>query len=266
MGPPEALFFAFRVLSQNQFVERFEYSSFMNQHRLNLLRQRIRYLVNGNFHGVSANWLAKQTNGLFSGVDDFASGTDITSEISPENIAIGEKLFDQVVSEKSGSNFGQNFDCEVGLASFLYAFIISTKPEVIVETGVANGITTNIILKALEKTGGTLHSFDVDPRTKNVYRGNGRWKFHLLEGNFETGLEEQVSRIGKVDLWIHDSNHGYQWQAFEYNLAIAALNPKGLIVSDDIDSSTAWGLASQKSFKKSYGIFDKRKFFGVATI
>jgi hypothetical protein len=238
----------------------------MNLRRLNLLAQRIRYLANGNFHGVSANWLAKQTGGLFSGAQDFASRADIALEISPEKIAIGEKVFNQVISEKSGSNFGQNFDCEVGLASFLYAFVISAKPEVIVETGVANGITTNIILKALEETGGTLHSFDVDPRTKNVYQGKGNWNFHLLEGDFERDLEDQVSRIGKVDLWIHDSNHGYQWQAFEYNLAIAVLNPDGLIVSDDIDSSTAWGLASQKSFKKSFGVFDQRKFFGVATI
>ena len=238
----------------------------MNSLKRLLLEQRFNYLLHGNFHGVSANWLAKQTHGLFSGVEGLTSSKNLSLGISQQDIEIGKKLFNHIVSEKSGLNFGQNFDCGAGLASFLYAFVISSKPKVIVETGVANGITTNIILKALEETGGALHSFDVDPRTKNVYHGDGNWQFHLLQGDFEKDLAGQVSRIGKVDLWIHDSNHGYQWQAFEYNLAINSLNPKGLIVSDDIDSSTAWGLASRKQFKKSFGVFDARKFFGVATI
>jgi len=238
----------------------------MGSRKRQLLGQRLNYLRHGNFHGVSANWLAKQTDGLFSGVKELAASPNIKLGIAQHDIAAGEKLFKQIVLEKSGSNFSKNFDCEVGLASFLYALILGSKPKIIIETGVANGITTNIILRALEETGGTLHSFDVDPRTKNVYQGKGNWNFHLLEGDFEKDLEDQVSRVGKVDLWIHDSNHGYQWQAFEYNLGIAALNPNGLIVSDDIDSSTAWGLASQKSFKKSFGVFDQRKFFGIATI
>jgi len=238
----------------------------MDSRKRLLLGQRLNYLLHGNFHGVSANWLGKQTDALFFGVPELASSPQCPVNISLQDIAVGEKLFSEIIAEKSGSNFGKNFDCEAGLASFLYAFILSSKPEVIVETGVANGITTNIIMRALEKTGGALHSFDVDPRTENVYTGNGSWTFHLLEGNFERDLEGKVSRIGKVDLWIHDSNHGYQWQAFEYSLAITSLHPTGLIVSDDIDSSTAWGFASKSIFKKSFGVFDSRKFFGVATI
>jgi len=238
----------------------------MDSRKRLLLRQRINYLLHGNFHGVSANWLGKQTGGLFAGASELASSPKCPVNISLQDIAVGERLFSEIIAEKSGSNFGKNFDCAAGLASFLYAYIVSSKPKVIVETGVANGITTNIIMCALEKTVGTLHSFDVDPRTENVYIGNGSWAFHLLGGNLGRDLEAQVSRIGKVDLWIHDSNHGYQWQAFEYSLAITSLSPTGLIVSDDIDSSTAWGFASKSIFKKSFGVFDARKFFGVATI
>jgi hypothetical protein len=238
----------------------------MRNRKLSLFQQRLRYLSKGNFHGVSGNWLAKQCESLSSGVFEFASVTNCPVKISAVNIKAGAEIFQSIVSEKSGKNFGKNFDCEVGLASFLYAHIIESKPSVVVETGVANGITTNVIMKALEKTGGVLHSFDVDPRTENVYKGNSVWNFHLLEGNFERDLELQISGIGKVDLWIHDSNHGYQWQAFEYDLAVSSLNSKGLLVSDDIDASTAWGLASKSIFKKSFGVFDARKFFGVATI
>jgi len=238
----------------------------MKDRKLSIFQQRLRYLTKGNFHGVSGNWLAKQCDSLCSGVFEFASAANCPVKLSAANIEAGVKIFERIVSEKSGTNFGKNFDCEVGLASFLYAQIIESNPNVVVETGVANGITTNVIMKALEKTGGVLHSFDVDPRTRNVYKGNGLWTFHLLEGDFEKDLELQISRIGKVDLWIHDSNHGYQWQAFEYDLAVSSLDSKGLLVSDDIDASTAWGLASKSIFKKSFGVFDARKFFGVATI
>ena len=75
-----------------------------------------------------------------------------------------------------------------------------------------------------------------------------------------------MSKIEKVNLWIHDSNHGYQWQPFEYELAAYHLDSDGILVSDDIDASTAWGVAANSDFNKSFGIFDIRKFFGVAKI
>ena len=238
----------------------------MDERKKSLIRQRLAYLIKGNIHGVSANWLAKKTNGLFSGVMEFASSSACPVTILETDIVAGEELFTSIVLEKSEANFSKNYDCEKGLASFLYAYILYSKPSVVIETGVANGITTNVIMRALEVTGGSLHSFDVDPRTENVYQGKGSWSFHLLKGNFEQDLVNQVAMIGEVDLWIHDSNHGYQWQAFEYNLAISKLHSGGLLVSDDIDASTAWGMASKSNFKKSFAIFDIRKFFGVASI
>lgn len=43
-----------------------------------------------------------------------------------------------------------------------------------------------------------------------------------------------------VDLWIHDSDHSSHWQKLEFNLAVSEFSPNGILVSDDIDSSTAW--------------------------
>ena len=230
------------------------------------MAQRVKYLTRGNFHGVSANWLAKQSDALYSGVEDFATDPGCPIKIKTEEVSVGKGLFNSIVLEKSGANFGANFDCEEGLASFLYAYILNSKPSVVIETGVANGITTNIIMKALEQTGGTLHSFDVDPKTKNVYIGSGNWNFHHLRGNLEKGLEAQTLEIGNVDLWIHDSNHGYLWQTYEYQLASRVLSIGGILVSDDIDSSTAWGLASRNFLETSCVIFDNRKFIGVGKV
>lgn len=244
---------------------RFRYLRGVDSRKRLLLGQRFDYLLNGNFHGVSANWLAKHSEQLFSSVMDMALYKNLPIAIDSKLLSQGQLVFEKILAEKSGTNYAKNFDCEIGLASFLHAYIVQIQPKVIVETGVANGITTNVIMHALAEVGGSLHSFDVDPKTQNVYHGSGDWKFHLLTGEFERDLKRQVSEIGDVDLWIHDSNHGYQWQSFEYELAKRSLSRGGILVSDDIDSSTAWGLASRDSFDRSFGIFDNRKFFGVAT-
>ena len=99
-----------------------------------------------------------------------------------------------------------------------------------------------------------------------MYTGTGNWNFRHLKGNLEKSLEAQILEIGDVGLWIHDSNHGYLWQSFEYQLASRVLTADGILVSDDIDSLTAWGLASQDFLEPSSAIFDNRKFIGVAII
>ena len=137
----------------------------------------------------------------------------------------------------------------------------------IIETGVANGITTNAIMKALEESGanGELNSFDVLPETNKAYVGEGNWKFHLLKGkSTHNQIKSVVSLLPSVDIWAHDSNHGYRWQKFEYLLALSVLNKNGILVSDDIDASSAWAELAKTHFRKSYVIFDSRKFIGIA--
>ena len=231
-----------------------------------VLRQRLQYLRYGNQHGVSANWLSKKCDLLYPDVYALLKAQGSKSGISAKTLNEGKLLFHDLISKQSGKNYGKNFDCEEGLAAFLYSYVLANKPAVIVETGVANGITTNILMKALEKTGGALHSFDIDAKTQNVYRGNGNWNFHHLTKNYGSALRSRVQKIGAVDLWIHDSNHGYSWQAFEYALALETLVEDGVLVSDDIDSSTAWGLASESEFNSSIGVFDNRKFIGLANL
>ena len=231
-----------------------------------LVKQRIRYFTKGNFHGVSANWLEKQGISLSPSTTHFLSHSEHMSDLNVAHLEEGARVFDRVVAAKSGTNYKKNYDCEAGLASFLYAYILARKPKIVVETGIANGITTNVIMAALEKIGGTLHSFDVDHTTSNVYTGSGNWRFHLLSGSLKRDLLAYIGETPGIDLWLHDSDHGFLWQTFEYNLAANALKSKGILVSDDIDSSTAWGCTSGLLFEKSYGVFDKRKFFGVAIV
>lgn len=42
------------------------------------------------------------------------------------------------------------------------------------------------------------------------------------------------------------------------------LAPKGMLISDDIDASTAWGLLDRSPFVFVGAVFDSRKMFGFA--
>lgn len=230
-----------------------------------LLKQRIQYLTLGNYHGVSPNYLEKNGSQLFTTTaslfDSFTQLGNFDADLFNE----GLKLYQQFDKRLSDRNYPSRFNCGSELAGFLYLHLHNYRPKVIVETGVANGITTNIIMAVLESTeGAILHSFDINPDTKNVYNGPGSWEFHHLAGDFKSDLSEKVKDIGEVDLWLHDSNHGFSWQSFEYKLAHEKLKSGGLLVSDDIDASTAWSTVVPHVFQNLSGVFDNRKFFGVA--
>jgi hypothetical protein len=121
-------------------------------------------------------------------------------------------------------------------------------------------------MRALERAGGTLHSFDILEQSRNVYNGSGSWVFHKLEPN--RGIQKQligeVGLIGDCDMWVHDSNHGQTWQEFEYSLAWSHLTDKGVLLSDDVDASPAWGRASVNYLNQPAVIFDNRKFIGIS--
>jgi hypothetical protein len=62
------------------------------------------------------------------------------------------------------------WNAEEQLFILLYSLIKANNSKLIIETGVANSITTNAIMKSLEESraGGELHSFDVLPETTKL--------------------------------------------------------------------------------------------------
>ncbi len=181
-------------------------------------------------------------------------------------ISAARSLFKEALINQS-SITSKRWNAEENLFVLLYSLIRSNESKFVVETGVANGISTNAIMNALQQAGknGELHSFDVLPETRNAYSGPGNWNFHLLPTkNTARKIKGIVSKFSKVDIWVHDSDHGYRWQKFEYLLALASLSDDGILISDDIDASPAWGELAKTHFRKSFIIFDSRKFIGIA--
>ncbi|MEZ5100729.1 MAG: class I SAM-dependent methyltransferase [Thermoleophilia bacterium] len=128
------------------------------------------------------------------------------------------------------------------LLDVLGALVRLVRPAVVVETGVALGYSSATILAALEANGhGRLHSIDLPAPQWDPDREVGelvpaglrsRWALEL--GPSQRLLPRALDRLAPVDLFLHDSNHGYSAQLREYRTAWPALRPGGILVSDDV--------------------------------
>jgi predicted O-methyltransferase YrrM len=126
----------------------------------------------------------------------------------------------------------------------LYLMVRTRRPGTVLETGVANGHTTLVLLEALRlNDAGELHSTDVAEGVGGLLNKTHRrrWHFHRLDR--QSARREFVTLLGHLpalDLFFHDSEHRFGWQEFEYGAAQDHLAEGGLLGSDDVDSSYAF--------------------------
>jgi len=230
------------------------------------LKRRFSLFLFGARNGVSLNYLSSSSHGVFSSLESLIKFESELSNKALIYIPVAQRLYRKVVS-KQPIITNIRWNSGIQLFSLLYCIIRIRKPKVIVETGVANGISTNAIMSALRavNSNGALYSFDVLPQTSQVYTGAGQWHFNLLpKKKTAKSLMKTVSKMSKVDIWLHDSDHGYRWQKFEYILALRRLNRNGILISDDVDATPAWGELARTHFRKSYILYDSSKFVGIA--
>lgn len=123
-----------------------------------------------------------------------------------------------------------------------YAIIRAIKPNVVVETGIANGVSSSYLLLAMEKNRrGHLHSVEVD-NSHVLMQGRDpgwivpeslrlRWSIHM--GPSELILPDLLKKLPPIDMFIHDSLHTYSHMMLEFETAVPHLRPGGLLLADD---------------------------------
>jgi len=139
-----------------------------------------------------------------------------------------------------------SLDDDSGL--FLYILCKTIKPEKIVETGVAYGLSSMYILQALQENNkGTLYSIDsvFSPWQSKEMIGAAipdslktRWEF--VFGSSSEKLENILSKLNKIDVFFHDSLHTYKNMTFEFESAWPFIINKGFLLSDDIADNNAF--------------------------
>jgi predicted O-methyltransferase YrrM len=150
------------------------------------------------------------------------------------------------------SFYGYN-DGDPELARAIWCLIRHLQPRVVVETGVAHGVTTRVILEALERNRqGRLWSIDLVPAEEHMAAQIGiaaegfapeRWR--LMPGSSRRVLPGLLAELGRIDLFVHDSLHTRRNVCFEVDWVRRALRPGGFVVIDDID--TNWGFDALRS-------------------
>jgi predicted O-methyltransferase YrrM len=148
--------------------------------------------------------------------------------------------------KEEGALFPGFYDSGVRVQELLRLLVASFRPRTIMETGVAHGRSTQAFLEVIASLQAVddsfvcaLHSIDVDPRTQiGPWSSNPLWTFHLLTP--ENQLRDIFEEVGEIDLFFHDSDHGYRNQMLEYELAWQRLAPGGILVSDDASWSNAF--------------------------
>lgn len=142
--------------------------------------------------------------------------------------------------------YGGRDDGDLRLAAAIWCLSHALRPQKVIETGVARGVASRIVLEALERAGsGHLWSIDLpamDPILHNEIavavpnRLRSRWTH--IEGTSRRRLPGLLAQVAPIDLFIHDSSRTERHMLFEVRQAWPAIT-RGAIVADDIHQSVA---------------------------
>jgi hypothetical protein len=172
---------------------------------------------------------------------------------------------------------------EMGI--ILYTVIRLLKPEIVLETGVASGISSAYILFALsENKKGKLFSIDLPYEVDKKYPLNyikkegetfipkekkPGWlipeelkkEWHLELGKSSEKLSLLLNKLKSVDIFIHDSEHSYENMIWEYKTVWPFLKEEGILFSHDVN----WNSAFDEFCKeiKRQGIKYREEFGGI---
>jgi predicted O-methyltransferase YrrM len=149
-----------------------------------------------------------------------------------------------------------SWDFSIGttLGVVLYAICRRQKPDVVVETGVASGMSSSYILCALEQNKhGQLYSIDLPSWRENqsgwMIPDYLRRRWHLILGKSSETLVPLLKKVGEINIFLHDSEHSYQNMLWEFQTAWMYLKVGGLLLSHNIDVNDAFS-----DFCQDYGV------------
>jgi predicted O-methyltransferase YrrM len=152
-------------------------------------------------------------------------------------------------------SFSPRWAVDSRFARLCYLLCRLISPSVVLETGVAYGVSSAFILKALEKNGrGTLHSVDLPPLRSEYERFWGiavpdtlkdRWRLH--RGSSARILPRLLAEVLALDLFVHDSIHTHKNMRREFDTVWPHLRNGGLLLADDVERNHAFGELQQKN-------------------
>jgi predicted O-methyltransferase YrrM len=205
--------------------------------------------------GASPTYETVSWNGALRDVEELL-GCDVAAVL--EEPALGEieagvhRLLEEIRGEDPSS---LRWASDSLLARCCYLACRLLEPAVVVETGVAYGVSSAFVLRALEENGrGVLLSVDLPPLRRDLGRFWGaavdealrvRWRLH--RGSSARVLPRLLEELGAVDLFLHDSLHTYRNMRREFEAVWPHLRAGGMLIADDVERTSAFGELRQKN-------------------
>ena len=172
--------------------------------------------------------------------------------------------------------YGWYADADSAFCCALWCVARHTQPEVVIETGVAHGVTSRVVLEALALNDfGHLWSIDLPfPFDHRLHGETGivvteacraRWSY--IEGSSKQRLPPLVADVGHVEMFIHDSLHTAENTVFEMEQAASAMRGTSVMLIDDIDSHMGFAVFARRNPRWQTIICrsaDRNGMFGIA--
>jgi len=175
------------------------------------------------------------------------------------------EIFDNDILSEIEENIINNWNnfrtVGFGESRILYLLTRCYKPNIIIDTGVYNGLSSAMFLLGLEKNKkGHLYSIDlpyqkrkdISEKVKQIRIANfpkgksvgwlvpeilrDRWTLQL--GDAKILLPQVLKDVKECDIFFHDSVHSYSHMLWEYNTIWPHLN--SLLLSDDVHTNEAF--------------------------
>lgn len=227
-------------------------------------RSRLRYHLRpslGEFAAVGRIYLHVEDIVRYA-----ASITDSELESLREEFEALRKVINHRIREPGRLVYPQDFRVEYGTSFCLYALVRLSRPERVLESGVADGFSSFFILHALKKNqAGALTSSDIRDDVGGLVDPSERtdWRIRILRpAHLKDDFLSLLTREGPFDLFFHDSDHRYRWHSFEMH-AVKKAAPHSIILSDDVDSSYAFIDFCESEGVPPVSLFDGRKLLGI---
>jgi hypothetical protein len=156
---------------------------------------------------------------------------EIGTELTAKGLAFGRYTY------------GEYSDADAGLAGAAWCAVRHLRPTTVVETGVARGVTSRVILEALSaNVEGHLWSIDLPHpfapelhhETASAVPGGRHDRWTYVRGSSRRRLPALLAQLVEIDLFVHDSLHTARNMRFEMNSAWAALRIGGVMLVDDV--------------------------------
>jgi Methyltransferase domain len=165
----------------------------------------------------------------------------------------------------------------------LYVICRTIRPTIVLETGVASGLSSAYILQALEDNSvGRLYSIDLPDADTEELLGvvltrlpegrkpgwvvpewlKGRWDLRI--GKSRDLLPPMLDDVLDLQLFLHDSEHSFENMMFEFDQVWPRLAKGGFVLSDDVNLPLTKG--AFYTFAKKVGRTPERLYAGFGAL